>query len=312
MISSHLADQHDTNHSKYVGRFAPSPTGPLHFGSLVCALASFLHAKQAQGKWLVRIEDIDTPRVDTSMTPKILDTLAAHGLYWDDTPIRQSERSEFYERYLQKLANINTLYGCRCTRKQIKARAAFYDRYCADLHLPFEGSAIRWMNNKRASTFTDNHYGPLNVNHHITIEDPVLKRADGIYAYHLAVLTDDIEQGVNHIVRGADLIDMTPLHLSLYEALEQRAPAYLHVPIAVDESGQKLSKQQRAQALDNACAVKNLKSALVFLGVTQNALPSITSVSQLIDWSIQNWQVAHMSTAREILVSQKNGVYSIA
>ncbi|WP_371193646.1 tRNA glutamyl-Q(34) synthetase GluQRS [Glaciecola sp. SC05] len=293
----------------YVGRFAPSPSGPLHFGSLVCALASFLHARQANGTWLVRIEDIDTPRVDTSTIPIILDSLLAHGMQWDAQPIYQSQRCEHYQHIINTLADKLEVYACKCSRKNIRARSEHYDQHCRDLNLPFKNYAVRWKNNIQRTRFCDLHYGMLDISNHVVKEDPVLKRADGVYNYLLAVVADDLEQQVTHVVRGADLIDTTPLQISFFEALHAISPAYMHIPLAVDMHGQKLSKQQCAPALDSHQAIHNLKNALVFLGLPAATHSKIDNVDTLLNWAIEHWQPQLMGLQTEILVSQTNGVY---
>lgn len=295
----------------YVGRFAPSPSGPLHFGSLICALASFLHAKQANGKWLVRIEDIDTPRVDNNMSPLILDTLSAHGMQWDADVVYQSQRHPLYQSILNKFNREGSLYACQCTRKQIRSRAEYYDRHCRDRNLHFENRALRWRNDAQNTQFCDCHYGLVQANDAVAKEDPVLRRADGIFTYQLAVVADDIDQKVTHIVRGADLIDTTPLQISLFDALAYVSPTYLHIPIATNVAGQKLSKQNFAPALDNDQAINNLKSALVFLGAQAHDFANIYSIGSLIDWAIVHWQPESLPLKMEIPVSQTNDVYYI-
>lgn len=328
------------NHRPYVGRFAPSPSGPLHFGSLVCALASYLHAKQAQGKWLVRIEDIDVQRTSNEMIRAIAASLKAHGMQWDasddqgkfmlvsdnsqlartiDEDIRQdfpglsyqSQRYGLYEAKLAQLQASNSVYACKCSRKEISARAPYYDRHCRGLNLPFKQFAIRWKNDLARESFDDLHVGTQYVNERMAKEDPVLKRADGMYAYHLAVVADDIEQGVTHIVRGSDLIETSPIQISLFEALGAQAPVYFHIPVASHEPGQKLSKQNLAPAIDNTRALDNLKSSLAFLGMQQKDYAHITQIDALLEWAIAHWQPQLLSSQTEILVLRTNGVYCV-
>jgi len=295
----------------YFGRFAPSPSGPLHFGSLVCALASYLHAKQHRGKWLVRIEDVDTPRTDPLMAKSILNTLQAHGLTWDYHVIYQSQRKLAYETYLAKLTNAKLLYGCTCSRKQIRARSDAYDGHCRSLGLSFKNTAIRFKHNTNNSHFTDLFWGECTIRHHIATEDPVLKRADGIYAYHLAVVADDIEQKITHIVRGGDLLDTTPLHLSLFQALDAPAPSYLHIPVVVQKPHEKLSKQHFSPGVDNSQPLVNLSLALQYLGIHPEKLPKPTNIAQLLDWAITHWSIKSLPKQSELLISVANGVYSL-
>jgi glutamyl-Q tRNA(Asp) synthetase len=295
--------------ASYIGRFAPSPSGPLHFGSLICALASYLHARQHQGKWLVRIEDIDTPRVEADMSKTILQCLQAHGLRWDDEVVYQSQRFSAYEQSIQQLKAQNQVYACVCSRKEYNARAPYYDRHCRDAGHDFHQRAIRWKNDRGQTRFLDLHFGELSVNERFAKEDPVLKRADGIFAYHLAVVTDDIAQNITHVVRGADLIDTTPLHINLFAALGACAPQYFHVPVASDAPGQKLSKQRYAQAINNQNALDNLKSALVFLGMNMAEIKHLQSIDSLLQWAVEHWQQSTLTKETEILVSVINDVY---
>lgn len=294
----------------YVGRFAPSPTGPLHFGSLVCALASFLHAKQHNGKWLVRIEDVDTPRVDASMSASILASLCSHGLIGDDEVSYQSHHASTYEIYLAKLAANNVLYGCACSRQQIKSRGTSYDGHCRELGLPFHKHAIRFKHNTDNSMFTDLFLGQQHIKNAIAREDPVVKRADGIYSYHLAVVVDDIEQNVTHVVRGNDLLETTPVHLSLFNALNASSPEYLHIPIVAQKPNEKLSKQHCSPAIDNSCPIDNVKLALQYLGIEQEIIPTNISIEALLAWAIANWSLKLLPKQSELLISVTNDVYS--
>jgi glutamyl-Q tRNA(Asp) synthetase len=298
-------------HTPYIGRFAPSPSGPLHFGSLVCALASYLHARQHQGKWLVRIEDIDTPRVESNMSEIILKTLQAHGMQWDEDVLFQSQHFDLYEQSIAQLRQNNEAYGCICSRKEYNARGPYYDGLCRSAAHSFENNAVRWKNDIGRASFLDLHFGERTVEERFAKEDPVLKRADGVFAYHLAVVTDDITQNITHIVRGADLIDTTPLHISLFSALGSVAPQYMHIPVASDSPGHKLSKQGHAPAIDNHCALDNLKSALIFLGVKPTEIKHLQSIDSLLQWAIEYWQSTSLSKETEILVSVINDVYCL-
>jgi glutamyl-Q tRNA(Asp) synthetase len=309
-LPAHLNVELEASAGDYIGRFAPSPTGPLHFGSLFCALASYLHARRNNGTWLVRVEDIDTPRVDTSTIKPILDTLQAHGLCWDEQVIYQSQRHDHYTAYLNKLNDKQYLYACTCTRSQIRKRSDSYDGHCRALHLPFAHNALRFKHTTNNSKFDDLCCGTTSITHSLATEDTVLRRADGIFSYNLAVVIDDIEQGVNHIVRGRDLLETTPMHLSLYQALSEPAPVYMHIPLVVQKKHEKLSKQHRSPAVNNASAVDNLKLALTYLGIKGELLPRYTTVEQLLYWAISNWQPKSMPKQSELLISVINGVYS--
>ncbi len=294
----------------YIGRFAPSPSGPLHFGSLFCALASYLDAKKNAGQWLVRIEDIDTPRIDPSMSKVILDSLRAHGLEWDDEVIYQSQRHDLYEQYLNLLNRKALLYGCSCSRKQIKQRSGFYDGHCRTRKLPFDKHALRFKHVENNTYFTDKHLGNVTISHPIATEDSVLKRADGIYAYHLVVIADDIEQGITHIVRGNDLVETTPIHLSLFDAFDSTRPQYCHMPVLSQKPNEKLSKQHHSPAIDDKLAADNIKLALFLMGFKKQDIPTHNRIDQLIFWAIENWSLNIVPLKREILISTANGVYS--
>ncbi len=295
----------------YVGRFAPSPSGPLHFGSLVCALASYLDAKANSGEWLVRIEDIDTPRIDAKMSHVILDSLAMHGMVSDREVIFQSERHDLYDQTLQKLDARGLLYACACSRKQIKARSGFYDGHCRNKQLTFTENSLRFINHGKQTQFVDAVLQLQNIKHPIASEDPVLKRRDGIYAYHLAVVADDIEQGITHIVRGVDLVDTTPIHLSLYNALDASQPLYAHIPVVSQKVGQKLSKQHHSPAIDDTSPIRNLHIALNILGITIKDKHEDQGVSDIIASAIEQWQIDKIPRQREVLISTTNNVYSL-
>lgn len=297
--------------TSYVGRFAPSPSGPLHFGSLVCALASFLHARQHSGKWLVRIEDIDTPRIDSAMTPVILNSLQVHGLEWDGEVLLQSERLDYYQGVLKQLSNKRLCYACACSRKQIRARSDYYDGHCRELNLPETKRAIRFKQLSPDCQFTDLCLGEQCIQHKLAFEDAVLRRADGIFAYHLVVVADDIAQKVSHIIRGNDLLLLTPVHQSLYNALNADKPIYGHIPLIAQAPGQKLSKQHHSPPINDLTPLSNLKMALCYLGIRQKMLANLTTIQGVLDWAIQNWQLSKVSKQTEMLISTSNGLYSM-
>jgi glutamyl-Q tRNA(Asp) synthetase len=292
----------------YVGRFAPSPSGPLHFGSLVCALVSFLHARQANGKWLVRIEDVDTTRVQAGSDQTILSQLAAHGLWWDGDVMYQTARQDAYRAAFESLQHKGLLYACACSRQQIKSLGKYYTGKCRDLQLPFNNLAIRINNQSMQTQFQDMHLGTVLVDPLFCQEDISIKRKDGLFAYNLAVVVDDIAQKVTHIVRGADLIDTTVQQQHVYHLLDAQAPSYFHLPVVCLESGTKLSKQNHASGIDNMLARENLHSALVLIGLEQNSIPTEISVEGLIEWAIQCWSPNLLAKKREILLSGINAV----
>lgn len=291
-------------------RFAPSPTGPLHFGSLVCAVASYVIARQLHAKWLVRIEDIDLQRCKSEYTEDIVHCLHAHGLQEDDQILLQSERHSVYVRYIEKLKAQGLTYACNCSRKMVKERAEFYDGYCRDRNLSEQNNALRFKNLKCPATFNDMHLGKQHTSSQVLHEDPVLKRADGQYNYNLAVIADDIEQNIDLIVRGADLLDQTPLHQHLFDSFGKPSPTYFHLPLAVHSVGVKYAKQSFSAAIDATKAYQNIQSCLLFMGVPADALPKYKEPSALIEWAIKFWQPSMLANVKEIVVVESNGVYS--
>ena len=259
--------------SRLDGRFAPTPSGPLHFGSLVTAVASYCQARSTQSAWYLRIEDVDTPRVVAGSSDSILRTLEQFGFEWDGDVIYQSQRFPAYEEVLQQLIDQKQVYACQCSRKSLlREQPAFgplgmiYPANCRHAKLPIPGHALR-LNLEAAGevTMQDAIYGRYSLDLARQVGDVVMKRVDGVYAYHLAVVLDDDWQGIREVVRGADLLAVTPLHLYLYQLLGLPAPAYMHLPLARNADGKKLSKQTGAQPLSPNDAGRQLVSALRFL-----------------------------------------------
>jgi len=257
----------------YVGRFAPSPTGALHFGSLVAALASWLDARAARGRWLVRIEDLDAPRSQPGAADEILRTLERLGLTWDGPVLIQSRRLARYDAALKKLEG--RTYWCGCTRREIADSslglaadgAQIYPGTCRNGIAPGKAPrALRLRTTGEPIRFTDRVQGPREQVLERDVGDFVLYRADGQFAYQLAVVVDDAEQGVTDVVRGADLLDSTPRQIYLQRLLGYPQPRYLHVPAAVNAAGEKLSKQTGAQPVDVSRRSDELCRALAFLG----------------------------------------------
>ena len=235
-----------TNH-RYVGRFAPSPTGPLHFGSLVAALASYLDAKANGGRWLVRIEDLDPPREVTGSSTHILKQLQALGMNWDDDVLYQSTRLSAYERILQQLENLEYCFNCDCSRQRVSGLGGVYDGRCRSRGLnPSPGLAIRLKTSSQTVRFADGIQGDYVQNLEHEVGDFILRRRDGLFAYQLAVVADDAAQKITHVVRGYDLVSSTPRQIYLQQLLGLPTPSYAHIPIIVNELGQKLSKQHFA------------------------------------------------------------------
>jgi len=282
----------------YRGRFAPSPTGPLHAGSLLAALGSFLQARSQGGEWQVRIENIDPPREAPGATTAILRALEAHGLHWDGEVRYQKEREPRYGEALQQLLATGRLYGCVCSRRDIAAaRAAHgHSRYpgtCRGRPVDMMADqALRLDTRDARIRFEDAIQGPQSVQLDQAGGDFVLRRRDGLYSYQLAVALDDAEQGITEVVRGSDLLDSTPRQIHLQRLLQLPSPRYAHLPVLIDPgSGRKLSKQNRAPALDHGAAVANLWHALSQLG--QRPPPALQHGDRdsLLEWAIQNWQL---------------------
>lgn len=287
----------------YVGRFAPSPTGPLHFGSLVAAVASYAEAKKQQGLWLLRMEDLDKPREIPGAAESILKTLSALGFGWDSEIIYQSQRTDIYQAAFDQLMNQDLVYPCSCSRREIADSAsrgiegAIYPGTCLKQEIK-PNSALAWRVKTRDEVLSIND--AIQTNHHKTglsqnlakdIGDFVLKRVDGYFAYQLAVVVDDAEQGVTHIVRGADLLSSTPRQIYLQTLLKLKQPHYAHVPIAVNQAGEKLSKQTFAKAIDSSQAAKTLVKALQFLGQTPPPQLQDTPVEDVWQWTFEHWDL---------------------
>jgi glutamyl-Q tRNA(Asp) synthetase len=263
----------------YRGRFAPSPTGPLHFGSLVSALASWLDARAHDGTWLVRIEDIDRPRTVPGAADDILATLARFGMHADEQPVWQSQRTARYEQALEQLKSTGLIYPCGCTRKEIAD--SLLHAHARNTTLAYPGTCRNGLNGKPARawrlrvpdgdaatiTFKDRWQGEQTQNLATEVGDFVLKRADDQWAYQLAVVVDDANAEITHIVRGADLMDSTARQIYLQRCLGVPTPQYLHVPVVTNEDGEKLSKQNGATALDTDRPLAALNAAARHLGL---------------------------------------------
>ena len=249
----------------YRGRFAPTPSGPLHFGSLVAALASYLDAKAHGGEWLVRIEDVDKSRAVTGADSVILEQLEQHHLFWDATVIYQSQRDERYADIIAGLDHHS--YSCDCSRRQIRARGPCYDGHCRLRQPRSTPYAIRFKNDTPITHFDDRWLGGITPDSDCVKEDFILRRRDHLFAYQLAVVVDDIEQGITDIVRGEDLLQPSFWQLTLWQHFAKSQPRMMHVPLAINDTGRKLSKQNHAPPIDSANAVNNLAKAAVHLGL---------------------------------------------
>jgi len=271
-----------------VGRFAPSPTGPLHFGSLITAIASYCNVKSRGGEWLVRIEDTDTPRIQPDAEQHIIDTLDAFGLVPDRPIIRQQDRIPLYEHALAQLAAQQMTYACACSRKLLQGQTR-YPATCRDAYLDPSGQAIRLKVADLRIDFNDLIQGKQHDNLQQSIGDFVLKRRDGIISYQLAVVVDDAAQGVTEVVRGADLLDNTARQIWLGRCLDLPPLRYAHLPLAMNASGQKLSKQNLAQPLDSGQATTLIRQALLALGQPD---PMLGTPAQLLRHGVEYWALA--------------------
>jgi len=291
---------------RYRGRFAPSPTGPLHFGSLVTAVASWCDARAHDGEWLVRMEDLDRPREVPGAARSILDTLTAFGLRWDGEVLLQSGRTDRYEAALARLRAAGHVYGCACTRREIADSAlqgidgAVYPGTCRNGVPP--GRAVRAERVRTQGTciaFDDLLQGRIAQDLERDVGDYVLRRADGLHAYQLAVVVDDAEQGITDVVRGADLLDSTPRQIHLQRLLGLPTPRYLHLPVATNPAGEKLSKQTQARPIARERPAQALAAALGFLGHPPPAT-ACGEVETLLAWAAAHWDRARLARARAL------------
>ena len=272
------------------GRFAPSPTGPLHFGSAVAAVASYMQAKNQRGKWLVRMDDIDSPRNQAGADASILKSIEILGLHWDDEVLLQSHRQEAYLEALDILSDKKLVYRCTCTRKQLQGNA--YPGTCRHkAHGPDQAHSLRIITNQSPTKFNDEIQGHFQQVLETDIGDFIVHRADGLVAYHIATVVDDAYQGITEIVRGADLLDSTPRQIYLQRILNYPTLAYAHIPAAVDADGNKLSKQHHARPVDDTQPGSTLFSALEFLGQQPDKGLLQGDVEEIIQWGVKNWSM---------------------
>ena len=286
----------------YIGRFAPSPTGPLHFGSLVAAVASYLDAKNHQGKWLVRIEDIDPPREIAGSTEQILRTLEAFGMFWDGPVMYQSTRIAAYETALAQLDRQGLIYPCTCSRKEIANASTtgiegpIYPGTCRQAAAHPERAAFAWRirTNSNVMRFEDVIQGAQAQQLEQEIGDFVLKRADGLFAYQLAVVIDDHEQGVTNVVRGSDLLASTPRQIYLQKMMGFPTPSYAHVPIVTNANGEKLSKQTLAKPIQTTNPEASLWQALHFLGQSPPESLCHEPLNNIWGWAMSHWDIVRI------------------
>lgn len=276
----------------YRGRFAPSPTGPLHFGSLVTALASYIEAKSRHGQWLVRIEDLDPLRESSQASDQILHSLTCHGLIPDE-PVRfQSRRHHAYQHLIDTLLQRGLAYRCACSRRQLQQHQGRHPEQCRQGRCqpgdrPY---AVRFALQDELSHWRDELLGEQTQKVTAELDDPVILRKEGFYAYQLAVVVDDIDQGITDVVRGSDLLEMTAQQQQIYHALGATPPHWLHIPVILNAQGQKLSKQNHAPALDDRQPARNLVEALDALGQQPPAELKQAAVRDILQWALAHWR----------------------
>jgi glutamyl-Q tRNA(Asp) synthetase len=286
---------HDST-TPYRGRFAPSPTGPLHFGSLIAAVGSYLEARQKGGTWLVRLEDLDRPREVAGAADAILRTLEAYGFEWEGPVLRQSRRGAAYAAALERLQREGAVFPCACTRREISDSSLdgpgepVYPGTCRSGIPPGRRArSIRLRVDDAVISFQDGVQGGLEQNLAAEVGDFVVRRADGPFAYQMAVVVDDFEQGITDVVRGADLLASTPRQILLQRRLGYRSLRYLHLPVAVDRDGEKLSKQTHAAPLAPAEGPLQVSSALRFLGQEPPSGLAKETTASVWNWALANW-----------------------
>ncbi len=299
-----MRDAHTMQTVPYRGRFAPSPSGPLHFGSLIAALGSYLQAKSQQGEWLLRIEDIDTPRVQAGADSDIMRMLEAFGLHWDGPVLYQSQRLARYQEVFEFLQQQGMLYGCQCTRREISAQGGVYQGHCANLSLRQAPLAWRLRADNVSQDFTDIIFGQQHLAKDWVSEDYIIKRRDGLFSYQLVVVVDDIDQQISEVIRGADLLSMTTRQQHLAQLLAKRQPRFGHLPLAVSAPGHKLSKQNHASALEHWPLSHSLTAALKVLGQAPPAALAKAPVNEVLEWACAHWQLRQVPAQQEVICTE--------
>jgi glutamyl-Q tRNA(Asp) synthetase len=281
--------------SGYTGRFAPSPTGPLHFGSLITAVGSYLEAKSRNGKWMLRMENLDASREIPGATEEILRTIEVLGMKWDGEPMYQHQRNTIYEAAVFALESRSLVYPCFCSRKEIAdssirgIEGPVYPGTCRAGSNQKRTGARRLRTDNASIEFVDALHGRIRQRLESDIGDFVLRRADGVFTYQLAVAVDDAEQGITHVVRGEDLLSSTPRQIYLQRLLEYATPLYMHLPVVTNARGEKLSKQTGAPPVDISRPILPLMMALRFLGQAPPTELERGSVKTFWEWAIYNW-----------------------
>lgn len=286
MGSAMDSERPNTSVVSYRGRFAPSPTGPLHLGSLLSALTSYLDARANGGEWLLRIDDVDPQRSLQTHADSILGTLEAHGLLWDGTVVYQSTRLDRYALTLKKLESIGAVFTCACSRRQIKEALSLP---CTSCSLAARSAARRLHLAGFRVEFEDRVLGLCRGDFRPILDEPVLMRRDGVFAYQLAVVADDHDAQITDIVRGSDLLNETFAQVAIYDRLGWKRPSYAHCPLVIDKTGRKLSKQNFAEPLSDSGARASLARCLQWLG-----LPSDGGIESMLAEAVDRWQIQRL------------------
>ncbi len=304
-MNAHL-DSSQRADDGYVGRFAPSPTGPLHIGSLIAAVASFLDARAHNGQWLLRMEDVDETRCQPAFADDILQTLRAFGLHWDGEVVTQSHQKQYYAAALATLAAAGYTYGCECSRReiadsgQIGIDGPVYPGTCRNKGLSTGGIATRFTAFHGRTHFTDRLQGVQSQDLAAEVGDFVIRRRDQLFAYQLAVVVDDFRAGVTDVVRGADLLDSTARQIALQRALGYPTPRYMHIPVAANRAGEKLSKQTLAAPVSTDDRIGILRHVLYFL--RQPEVHQATDCASLLEAAAANWRPDAIPHARSLIL----------
>ena len=281
----------------YRGRFAPSPTGPLHFGSLVAGVGSHVRARAQGGAWLVRMEDLDPPREVPGAAQDILATLAAFGMISDEPVVFQSQREAAYRTTFEQLRARTEIFPCWCSRTDLEAHGGLHRGACIAVPDPARSPAWRARVPDRSIEFTDLLHGPYAQQLAREVGDFVIRRIEGWFAYQLAVVVDDAEADITEVVRGSDLLDSTPRQIYLQQLLGLPTPAYLHLPLVLDAQGRKLSKSDAAQPVDPRDPLPALRAAFAFLGMTAAARESASRPEALLALAAQHFELADLRRA---------------
>lgn len=294
------------------GRFAPSPTGPLHFGSLVAALGSYFNARAANGEWLVRLEDLDPPREEAGAADLILHVLEKLGLEWDGEVVYQSRRLDLYRDAIRELSHLGLTYCCTCSRRDIALvgppgiEGARYPGTCRGASHKNIHASTRVVTDNKEIGFVDGVQGYQAQRLESDVGDFIIQRRDGLIAYQIAVVVDDAEQGITEVVRGSDLLNSTPRQIYLQRLLDLPSPEYVHLPVVADANGNKLSKQTGAQPIDTGNAPQVLFSALEFLGQQPPHELRGANAAELLGWGISHWRLENVPGTRAIRIGTQD------